>query len=73
MSWLAGIILDGRNTLYSGFYLLVDTQVLMAVDSKVAGCFAKVAGIAASALKFVYTDEQHRAGTLSIKGNKYQV
>ena len=54
MSHLADMIHNGRKTLYSGFSLFVDTQVFTAVDSKVAGFFAKVASIAARAMKSVY-------------------
>ena len=46
-------VFHGRKASNNGFSLFVNTEVLAATDSKVAGCFTKVASTAASALKFV--------------------
>ena len=47
------MIFHGRKASNNGFPLFVNTKVLAAADSGVAGCFTKVASTAASALKFV--------------------
>ena len=47
------MIFHGRKASNNGFPLFVNTKVLAAADSEVAGCFTKVASTAASALKFV--------------------
>ena len=53
MSGSTNVVFHGRKASNNGFSLFVNTDMLVATDSKVAGCFAKVASTAATALEFV--------------------